>query len=128
MAPGSISTRHPLIEDAITADEVINTVVFRHSSGLGFGPLKKPEIILCRTHFIHVRESHDADKQLWLQSAQTRYNELVNEMPAGLRRGLGQTDWFATHFKSGPPKITAKTRDVGSHEAIQGVYFFDELG
>ncbi len=125
LPPGGISSRHPLLEDAITADEVVNAMVFRYVSGLGFGAPGKSRIALRKEHFVAVREKFDADKERWLKAAKKRHGELIAQIPEGLRRGLGKDDWFATHLKSGPPKVSEKTKDVGANPSIEGVYFLE---
>lgn len=122
--PGSVSLKHPALEDALTADEVINAAVFRVAAGLGFGSAPK-RIALRKDDFVRARAAYDAKKAPWLKAARERYDALVAEIPEALRPALGKEEWFAAHLKGGPPKIGEKTRDLATAPAVEGLYFLE---
>ena len=119
----------PLLEEAVSSEEVIKTILLRQCAGIGFQEAgKKEEIMLRKQQFIFIRRKYEANSQAWLRAAKKRYVSLLAEIPGSLRPGLGKKDWFATYLKTGPPKITKKTSMARSIPAITGVYFYDLMG
>ena len=128
-APGKISERHALLEDAVSTSEVINTLLLRHLSGHGvLNPRKKKAIVLHKDEFLQIRKKYDADPAAWLAAAKKRQAALLAEIPAALHPGLGAPDWLQAHLKKGPPKVTAKTAMAENIPALTGIYFYELIG
>jgi hypothetical protein len=112
----------PWIKDPIDgpacADEALNTLLFRASTGLGF---KQKDIILTPEEFASVRKQYDAAPVSWLKKTHDRYQEVGDSLPSELRSGLDEK-WSHHQFKKGPPKIKNwKSDDL---PGVIGVYYY----
>jgi hypothetical protein len=112
----------PWIKDPIDgpscAEEALNTLLFRASTGLGF---KQKDIVLTPEEFASVRKQYDASPVSWLKKAHDRYQEICDSLPPELRTGLDEK-WSRLHFKKGPPKI--KNWESDDLPGVIGVYFY----
>lgn len=106
------------IEGPSSADEALNTFLFRSSTGLGF---KAKDIILTPAEFTSVRKQYDAAPVSWLKEAHQRYQALLDSVPPELRPGL-DAKWCQHHFKKGPPKI--KNWAAEDLPGVIGVYYY----
>jgi hypothetical protein len=100
------------------ADEALNTLLFRASTGLGF---KQKDIILTPEEFTRVRKQYDAAPVSWLKQAHERYLAQQESLPPELRPGL-DAKWCTQQFKKGPPKI--KNWDSDDLPGVIGVYYY----
>ncbi len=117
---------HPMLDGASTASEVMNTIFYRHSAGLGFaGRRANKEILLKKDQIRKIREAFDANKTGWVKTARERFDTLWAGIPDDLKPGAGAGDWFDTHLKKGPPKIPKKAEMDDVIESVTGVYFYD---
>jgi hypothetical protein len=112
----------PWIKDPIDgpacADEALNTLLFRASTGLGF---KQKDIILTPEDFASVRKQYDAAPVSWLKKTHDRYQEVGDSLPPELRPGLDEK-WSHHQFKKGPPKI--KNWKSDNLPGVIGVYYY----
>jgi hypothetical protein len=112
----------PWINDPIDgptcADEALNTLIFRVSTGLGF---KQKDIILTPEEFTGVRKQYDAAPVSWLKAAHERYQEACDSLPIALRSSLDEK-WSYHQFKKGPPKI--KNWQSDDLPGVIGVYYY----
>jgi hypothetical protein len=106
------------IEGPTGADEALNTLLFRATTGLGFA---QKDIILTEKEFRHVRTQYDDQPEQWLEEGQQRYEALLLTIPAELRRAI-DTKWFRKHLAKGPPKVRKWEAEV--LPGITGVYYY----
>jgi hypothetical protein len=112
----------PWINDPIDgptcAEEALNTLLFRASTGLGFN---QKDIILTPEEFVRVRKQYDASPVSWLKKAHERYFALRDSLPPQLRAGPDEK-WSQHQFKKGPPKI--KNWESDNLPGVIGVYYY----
>ena len=120
-----ITAKSPLIEDASTSDIVINALLFRHCTGLGFGKAPKKEILLHKDEFVAAYKAYKAAPAAWLKAGLARHDALVAEIPPELHSGLEAAHWFNHHLKKGPPAVTAKTNMDEAIDSISDTYYYD---
>jgi hypothetical protein len=106
------------IDGPATADEALNTLLFREVSGLGF---KKKDISLSEDEFLIVRKQYDANPAIWKKKAQTRFRAIQDSIRPDHASGLEKT-WFEDHLKKGPPKL--KSLDLEHLDEVMGVYYY----
>ncbi|SDT89691.1 hypothetical protein SAMN05444156_0532 [Verrucomicrobium sp. GAS474] len=123
-----LTSLYPPIEEADSADIVINTLLFRHAADLGFGAGREKAIQLRKADFLAVRKKYTAAPAAWKKAAAKRYDTLLATIPETLLPGLGDGKWFAEVLKKGPPALSAKTDMVETIDSITGIYYYDVLG
>jgi hypothetical protein len=106
------------IEGPTCADEALNTLLFRATTGLGFA---QKDIILTEKEVRHVRAQYDAKPTQWLDEGQQRYDALIPTIPAELRRAL-DPKWVRKRFAKGPPKVSKWESEV--LPGITGFYYY----
>ncbi len=106
------------IEGPTGADEALNTLLFRATTGLGFA---QKDIILTEKEFRHIRTQYEDQPEPWLEAGQQRFEALLLTIPAELRRAI-DTKWFRKHMAKGPPKVRKWEAEV--LPGITGVYYY----
>lgn len=101
-----------------SADEALNTLLFRSCTGLGFGP---KDILLTERDFRQVRAEYDKQSAKWLKDARRRYELLQLSIPENLRPALDE-NWFQKRLGKGPPKV--KKWESEDLPDITGVYHY----
>jgi hypothetical protein len=101
------------------ADEALNTLLFRATTGLGF---KQKDIFLTEAEFEAVRKQYDASPVTWVKQGQQNFQEVRASLPPEVLPAMDEK-WFGHHFKKGPPKI----RNWGAEDlpGIIGVYYYE---
>jgi hypothetical protein len=107
------------IEGPMCAEEALNTLLFRASTGLGFN---QKDIILTEKEFRHVRAQYDEDPDLWLKLGQQRYESLVQSLPKNLQAVMDDK-WFRKLLGKGPPKV--KKWESDDLRGITGFYYYE---
>ena len=106
------------IEGPTCADEALNTLLFRITTGLGFA---QKDIILTEKEFRHVRAQYEAKPDKWIEQGQQRYEALLPTIPAALRSAL-DAKWFRKRLAKGPPKVSKWESEV--LPGITGFYYY----
>jgi hypothetical protein len=106
------------IDGPATADEALNTLLFRETTGLGF---KKKDISLSEAEFLLVRKQYDANPAAWKKQAQKRFRVVQDSIHPDHTSGWDEK-WFEDHLKKGPPKL--KSLELEDLEEIMGVYYY----
>jgi hypothetical protein len=101
------------------ADEALNTLLFRATTGLGF---KQKDIMLTGQEFSAVRKQYDADPVAWVKQGAKRFQNLLDSLPPELLSGLDEK-WFGQHLKKGPPRI--KNWEAEDLPGVIGVYYYE---
>jgi hypothetical protein len=107
------------IDGPASADEALNTLLFRETTGLGF---KKKDIFLSEAEFLLARKQYDANPATWKKQAQKRFQALRDSIRPEHASGLDE-NWFDDHLKKGPPKL--KSFDLEHLEEVMGVYYYE---
>ena len=105
------------LEGPTCAEEALNTILFRSSTGLGFS---QKDIILGEAEFRQVRTQYDKEPIEFTELAQKRYASLILAMPDGLQRSIDKR-WFQRHLGKGPPKVKKWSDDM---PGITGFYYY----
>jgi len=105
------------IEGPTCADEALNTILFRASTGLGF---TQKDIILGEMEFRQVRAQFDGKAAEFLELGEKRYDSLVQIIPKDLQGAIDKK-WFRKQLGKGPPKIKKWSDDM---PGITGVYYY----
>jgi hypothetical protein len=106
------------IDGPATADEALNTLLFREVTGLGF---KKKDIFLSEAEFLTVRKQYDANPTTWKKQAQQRFRTVQDSLTSGHASSLDK-NWFENHLKKGPPRL--KSFELEHLDEIMGVYYY----
>jgi len=106
------------IEGPTCADEALNTLLFRATTGLGFA---QKDIILTEKEFRHVRAQYEDEPDQWVEKGQQRYEDLLPSMPDSLRSVIDEK-WFRKRLGKGPPKV--KKWDSEFLPGITGFYYY----
>jgi hypothetical protein len=106
------------IEGPTCADEALNTLLFRVTTGLGFN---QKDIILTEKEFRHVHGQYEDHSEQWLAEGQQRYEALLQTIPEILRSAVDQK-WFRKHLGKGPPKVRKWEAEV--LPGITGLYYY----
>lgn len=106
------------IEGPACADEALNTLLFRATTGLGFA---QKDIILTEKEFRHVRAQYESEPAPWIEKGQQRYKALLSTIPASLQSVLDEK-WFLQRLAKGPPKVTKWEAEV--LRGITGFYYY----
>jgi hypothetical protein len=106
------------IEGPTCADEALNTLLFRASTGLGFG---QKDIILTEKEFRHVRTQYEDNSTQWLKEGEHRYQALLQSAAEPLRSALDKK-WFQTRLGKGPPKVKKWNSEILT--GITGFYYY----
>jgi hypothetical protein len=106
------------VDGPATADEALNTLLFRETTGLGF---KKKDIFLSEAEFLIVRKQYDAGPATWKKQAQKRFRAVQDSIPPGHASSLDK-NWFEDHLKKGPPKL--KSLELEDLDEVMGVYYY----
>jgi hypothetical protein len=106
------------IEGPTCADEALNTLLFRSTTGLGFA---QKDILLTEKEFRHVRTQYEDAPAAWLDEGQRRYEALLSSVTDSLR-GAADAKWFRKRFPKGPPKV--KKWEVEILPDITGFYYY----
>jgi hypothetical protein len=109
------------IEGPMCAEEALNTLLFRASTGLGFD---QKDIVLTEKEFRRVRAQYDEDPELWLKRGQERYNSLMASVPQPLQ-GVKDDKWFRKQLGKGPPKV--KKWESDDLPGITGFYYYESF-
>jgi hypothetical protein len=109
------------IEGPTCADEALNTLLFRSSTGLGFA---QKDIILTESEFRHVRAQYESKPIQWIKEGQLRYEALLPSIPVSLRSVIDEK-WFQKRLAKGPPKVTKWEAEV--LPGITGFYYYQNL-
>jgi|GEM_PF-2595874 len=107
------------IEGPTCAEEALNTLLFRATTGLGF---KTKDIILTEKEFRLIRTQHDDGPALWLRQGQERYEMLVKSVPKHLQTAI-DPQWFQKILGKGPPKVRKWESD--DLPGITGFYYYE---
>jgi hypothetical protein len=106
------------IEGPTCADEALNTLLFRTTTGLGFA---QKDIILTEKEFRHVRAQYEKNPDQWVEEGQQRYESLLPSIPDPLRSAVDEK-WFRKRLAKGPPKVTKWEAEVLPD--ITGFYYY----
>jgi hypothetical protein len=106
------------IEGPTCADEALNTLLFRTTTGLGFA---QKDIILTEKEFRHVRAQYENEPELWLAKGQERFEALIPSIPNPVR-GLIDDKWFRKRLAKGPPKVSRWEAEI--LPGITGFYYY----
>jgi hypothetical protein len=109
------------IDGPATAEEALNTLLFREVTGLGF---KKKDIALSESEFLVVRKQYEAKPATWKKQAQKRFQAICDSTPSELGWGLDST-WLDDHLSKGPPKL--KSLDLEDLDEVMGVYYYETV-
>jgi hypothetical protein len=106
------------IEGPTCADEALNTLLFRTTTGLGFA---QKDIILTEKEFRHVRAQYEDKPEQWVEEGQQRYESLLPSIPVPLQSVIDEK-WFRKRLGKGPPKVTKWEAEV--LPGITGFYYY----
>jgi hypothetical protein len=106
------------IEGPTCADEALNTLLFRTTTGLGFA---QKDIILTEKEFRHVRAQYETEPVRWVEKGQQRYEALLPSIPI-LLRSVIDDNWFRKRLAKGPPKVSKWEAEV--LPGITGFYYY----
>jgi hypothetical protein len=106
------------VEGPTCADEALNTLLFRTTTGLGFA---QKDIILTEKEFRHVRAQYENKPDQWIEEGQQRYEALLPSIPGHLRSVIDEK-WFRKRLAKGPPKVTKWETEV--LPGITGFYYY----
>ena len=106
------------IEGPTCADEALNTLLFRSSTGLGYNA---KDIILTEKEFRQVRTQYDDDPVAWVKEGEKRFAELKKSIPSELA-GAVDPGWFRKRLGKGPPKVRKWESD--DLPGITGFYYY----
>jgi hypothetical protein len=106
------------IEGPTGADEALNTLLFRATTGLGFA---QKDIILTEKEFRHIRTQYDEKPEQWMEEGQKRFEALLPTVPEALSVAI-DNKWFRKHMVKGPPKV--RKWDAEVLPGITGVYYY----
>ena len=106
------------IEGPTCADETLNTLFFRATTGLGFA---QKDIILTEKEFRHVRARYESNPDKWVEEGQQRYEALLSSIPDPLRIAIDEK-WFRKRLAKGPPKVNNWEAEV--LPGITGFYYY----
>jgi len=106
------------IEGPTGADEALNTLLFRATTGLGFA---QKDIILSEKEFRHIRTQYEDKPEQWLEEGQQRFEALLPSIPAPLRSAIDDK-WFRKRMAKGPPKVRKWESEV--LPGITGFYYY----
>lgn len=107
------------IEGPTSAEEALNTLLFRVCAGMGFA---HKDIILGEKDFRLVRGQYEGDPKAWLKAGQERFDVVRKSVPDELR-GFVDEQWFSTFLAKGPPKV--KKWESDDIRGITGVYYYE---
>jgi hypothetical protein len=106
------------IDGPATADEALNTLLFREVTGLGF---KKKDICLSEAEFLIVRKQYDANPAIWKKQVQKRFRAIQDSIHPDQVSSLDK-NWLEDHLRKGPPKL--KSLDLEHLDEVMGVYYY----
>jgi flagellar biosynthesis chaperone FliJ len=106
------------IEGPTCADEALNTLLFRATTGLGFA---QKDIILTEKEFRHLRTQYENMPDRWIEDGQQRYEALLPSIPDPLRSVIDEK-WFHKHLAKGPPKV--KNWEAEVLPGVTGLYYY----
>jgi len=106
------------IEGPTCADEALNTLLFRATTGLGFA---RKDIILTEKEFRHARTHYEDNPGQWVEEGQRRYEALLLSIPVPLRNVMDKK-WFHSRLAKGPPKVSKWEAEV--LPGITGFYYY----
>jgi len=106
------------IEGPTCADEALNTLLFRVSTGLGFG---QKDIILTEKEFRRVHALYEEDSTQWLEKGQRSFDALLQTVPEALHDTIDKK-WFLKRLGKGPPKV--KKWESDDLPGITGFYYY----
>jgi hypothetical protein len=106
------------IEGPTGADEALNTLLFRATTGLGFA---QKDIILTEKEFRHIRGEYDKAPAAWLKKGEERFAALLPEIPPPLQPALDKK-WFQKRLGKGPPKASKWNAEI--LPGITGFYYY----
>ena len=106
------------IEGPTCADEALNTLLFRATTGLGFA---QKDIILTEKEFRHVRAEYENEPVSWVEKGQQRYDALIASIPVLLRSAIDDK-WFRKRLAKGPPKVSKWEAEI--LPGITGFYYY----
>jgi hypothetical protein len=106
------------IEGPTCADEALNTLLFRATTGLGFA---QKDIILTEKEFRHVRVQYETKPDRWVEEGQQRYEVLLGSIPIPLR-SAADGKWFSKRLAKGPPKVSKWESEFLT--GITGFYYY----
>jgi hypothetical protein len=109
------------IEGPTCADEALNTLLFRVTTGLGFA---QKDILLTEREFREVRTQYENNPEQWTEEGQQRFETLLSSIPAPLRSVIDKK-WFQKRFAKGPPKVKKWEAEV--LPGITGFYYYQNL-
>jgi hypothetical protein len=109
------------IEGPTCADEALNTLLFRATTGLGFA---QKDIILTEKEFRHVRAQYETKPDQWIEEGEKRYETLLSSVPGPLQSVMDEK-WFHKRLAKGPPKVKKWESEMLS--GITGFYYYQIL-
>jgi hypothetical protein len=107
------------VDGPATADEALNTILFRETTGLHF---KKKDIFLSEAEFLIVRNQYERNPATWKKQAQKRLQAVQDLISTEYASVLGTT-WFDDHLKKGPPQL--KSLALEQLDGVMGVYYYE---
>jgi hypothetical protein len=106
------------IDGPTCAEEALNTLLFRASTGLGFN---QKDILLTEKEFRLVRTQYDENPGEWLKLGQQRSEALIESIPQEMRDTMDDK-WFRKRLGKGPPKV--KKWESDDLPGITGFYYY----
>jgi hypothetical protein len=106
------------IEGPTCADEALNTLLFRVTTGLGFA---QKDIVLSEKEFRHVRTQYDDNPEQWIKDGEERFEALLPSIAETLQAAIDKK-WFSKRLAKGPPKVRKWESEV--LPGITGFYYY----